>query len=211
MYFDDGIQQNVSKALKLIEPRSMICHVQGCAGLGDCSYQAWVTERVRDWHAEVGGVQRLQCGIYAESHMPAGLWSQVSELSSGDVVIAHFKRPGNQHRHPATNLYSPKGRSEVGESPMLLPSCRSVQTDRGIVLTILQRGEVARQVLRAVLLRMGLVLRVTSRQVSVMFQDDITQALRFSSPGLFICFAANLTSFPRSFPKDGSRHAMTYS
>ncbi|CAE7259088.1 mdm2 [Symbiodinium sp. CCMP2456] len=78
LYFDDGIQQNVSKA--------------------------WVTERVRDWHAEV------------------------SELSSGDVVIAHFKRPGNH--------------------------CRSVQTDRGIVLTILQRGE-----------------------VSVMFQDDITQVI----------------------------------
>ncbi|CAK9062783.1 unnamed protein product [Durusdinium trenchii] len=78
LYFDDGIQQHVSKA--------------------------WVTERIRDWHAEV------------------------SELAPGDVVIAHFKRPGNH--------------------------CRSVQTDRGIVVSILPRGE-----------------------VSVTFQDDITQVV----------------------------------
>ncbi|CAE7434213.1 MDM2 [Symbiodinium natans] len=78
LYFDDGIQQNVSKA--------------------------WVTERIRDWYAEV------------------------LELAPGDVVVAHFKRPGNH--------------------------CRSVQTDRGIVLTLLPRGE-----------------------VSVMFQDDITQVI----------------------------------
>ena len=84
-----------------------------------------MTERVRDWHAEVGRVQRLQCHKRAEEPVPVGLWSEVSELSSGDVVIAHFKRPGNQHRHPATNLYQQKGRSEVGESKAFaqLPKC----------------------------------------------------------------------------------------
>lgn len=66
--------------------------------------KAWVTQRIRDWH------------------------SQVSELSPGDVVIAHFKRPGKHQR--------------------------SEQTDRGIVVTILPRGE-----------------------VSVTFQDDITQVI----------------------------------
>jgi len=78
LYFDDGIQQHVSKA--------------------------WVSERIRDWHAEV------------------------SELAPGDVVISHFKRPGNH--------------------------CRSVQTDRGIVVNLLPRGE-----------------------VSVTFQDEITQVV----------------------------------
>lgn len=78
LYFDDGIQQCVSKA--------------------------WVTERIRSWSAEV------------------------PELAVGDVVVAHFKRPGNH--------------------------CRSVQTDRGIVLSMLPKG-----------------------QVSIMFQDDVTQVI----------------------------------
>lgn len=78
IYFDDGIQQCVSKA--------------------------WVTDRVRSWGAEV------------------------PELAIGDVVIAHFKRPGNH--------------------------CRSVQTDRGIVLSMLPKG-----------------------QVSIVFQDDVTQVI----------------------------------
>lgn len=78
MYFDDGVQQCVSKA--------------------------WVTDRVRDWNKEV------------------------PELSIGDVVLAHFKRPGNQ--------------------------CRSVQTDRGIVLSIFPKG-----------------------QVSLKFQDEVTQVI----------------------------------
>mmetsp|Transcript_19892 Transcript_19892/g.59619 ORF Transcript_19892/g.59619 Transcript_19892/m.59619 type:complete len:472 (+) Transcript_19892:122-1537(+) len=78
LYFDDGVQQCISKA--------------------------WVTERVRCWNAEV------------------------SEIAVGDVVIAHFKRPGNH--------------------------CRSVQTDRGIILSMLPRG-----------------------QVSIMFQDEVTQVI----------------------------------
>mmetsp|Transcript_49834 Transcript_49834/g.126902 ORF Transcript_49834/g.126902 Transcript_49834/m.126902 type:complete len:473 (-) Transcript_49834:139-1557(-) len=78
LYFDDGIQQCVSKA--------------------------WVTERIRNWGAEV------------------------PELAVGDVVVAHFKRPGNH--------------------------CRSVQTDRGIILSMLPKG-----------------------QVSIMFQDDVTQVI----------------------------------
>eukprot|EP00928_Gymnodinium_smaydae_P099287 TRINITY_DN9430_c0_g1_i5.p1 TRINITY_DN9430_c0_g1~~TRINITY_DN9430_c0_g1_i5.p1 ORF type:complete len:479 (-),score=84.89 TRINITY_DN9430_c0_g1_i5:87-1523(-) len=78
LYFDDGIQQCVSKA--------------------------WVTERIRSWSAEV------------------------PELAVGDVVVAHFKRPGNH--------------------------CRSVQTDRGIVLSMLPKG-----------------------QVSIMFQDDVMQVI----------------------------------
>lgn len=78
VYFDDGVQQCISKA--------------------------WVTERVRNWTAEV------------------------QEIAVGDVVIAHFKRPGNH--------------------------CRSVQTDRGIVLSMLPKG-----------------------QVSIMFQDDVTQVI----------------------------------
>eukprot|EP00927_Polykrikos_kofoidii_P040557 TRINITY_DN34645_c0_g1_i2.p1 TRINITY_DN34645_c0_g1~~TRINITY_DN34645_c0_g1_i2.p1 ORF type:complete len:481 (-),score=87.92 TRINITY_DN34645_c0_g1_i2:76-1518(-) len=78
VYFDDGIQQCVTKA--------------------------WVTERVRNWSLEV------------------------SDLAVGDVVVAHFKRPGNH--------------------------CRSVQTDQGIVLSILPKG-----------------------QVSIMFQDDVTQVI----------------------------------
>jgi len=78
LYFDDGIQQCVSKA--------------------------WVTERIRNWGAEV------------------------SELAVGDVVVAHFKRPGNH--------------------------CRSVQTDRGVILSMLPKG-----------------------QVSIMFQDDVTQVI----------------------------------
>ncbi|CAE8586775.1 unnamed protein product, partial [Polarella glacialis] len=78
LYFDDGVQQSISKA--------------------------WVIERVRNWTAEV------------------------QDIASGDVVIAHFKRPGNH--------------------------CRSVQTDRGIVLATLPRGE-----------------------VSVTFQDDVTQVI----------------------------------
>jgi hypothetical protein len=78
LYFDDGIQQCVSKA--------------------------WITSRVRNWNAEV------------------------PELAVGDVVVAHFKRPGNH--------------------------CRSVQTDRGIILSMLPKG-----------------------QISIMFQDDITQVI----------------------------------
>lgn len=78
LYFDDGIQQCVSKA--------------------------WVAERFRDWSAEV------------------------PELAVGDVVVAHFKRPGNH--------------------------CRSVQTDRGIILSMMPKG-----------------------QVSIMFQDDVTQVI----------------------------------
>eukprot|EP00929_Paragymnodinium_shiwhaense_P051189 TRINITY_DN25779_c0_g1_i2.p1 TRINITY_DN25779_c0_g1~~TRINITY_DN25779_c0_g1_i2.p1 ORF type:complete len:470 (+),score=110.55 TRINITY_DN25779_c0_g1_i2:74-1483(+) len=78
LYFDDGIQQCVSKA--------------------------WVTERVRSFKSEV------------------------PELVTGDVVVAHFKRPGNH--------------------------CRSVQTDRGIVMSVLPKG-----------------------QVSIMFQDDVTQVI----------------------------------
>ena len=78
LYFDDGVQQCVSKA--------------------------WITERARVWSAEV------------------------PELAVGDVVSAHFKRPGNH--------------------------CRSVQTDRGIILSMLPKG-----------------------QVSIMFQDSVTQAM----------------------------------
>jgi len=78
LYFDDGVQQCVSKA--------------------------WVTDRIRDWNTEV------------------------PELAVGDVVTAHFKRPGNQ--------------------------CRSMQTDRGIILSILPKG-----------------------QVSIKFQDDVTQVI----------------------------------
>lgn len=78
LYFDDGVQQSVSKA--------------------------WITDVVRKWSAEV------------------------PELAVGDVVVAHFKRPGNH--------------------------CRSVQTDRGIILSMLPKG-----------------------QVSIMFQDDVTQVI----------------------------------
>jgi len=78
LYFDDGVQQQVSKA--------------------------WVTDRIRDWSTEV------------------------PELAVGDVVSAHFKRPGNQ--------------------------CRSVQTDRGIIISVLPKG-----------------------QVSIKFQDDVTQII----------------------------------
>jgi E3 ubiquitin-protein ligase Mdm2 len=78
LYFDDGVQQCVSKA--------------------------WVTDRIRDWSKEV------------------------PELAVGDVVAAHFKCPGNQGR--------------------------SVQTDRGIILSVLPKG-----------------------QVSIKFQDDITQVI----------------------------------
>jgi len=78
LYFDDGIQQCVSKA--------------------------WVTERVKSFALEV------------------------PELAVGDVVVSHFKCPNNL--------------------------CRSVQTDRGIILSMLPKG-----------------------QVSVMFQDDVTQVI----------------------------------
>lgn len=78
IYFDDGVQQCVSKA--------------------------WVTDRIRDWNTEV------------------------PELAVGDVAGAHFKRPGNQ--------------------------CRSVQIDRGIVLSLLPKG-----------------------QISIKFQDDVTQVI----------------------------------
>jgi hypothetical protein len=78
LYFDDGIQQCLSKA--------------------------WITEVTRRWSGDV------------------------PELAVGDVVVAHFKRPGNH--------------------------CRSLQTDRGIILSILPKG-----------------------QVSIMFQDDVTQVI----------------------------------
>lgn len=66
--------------------------------------KAWVADRVRSWAGEV------------------------PDLAVGDVVVAHFKRPGNQ--------------------------CRSVQTDRGIILSMMPRG-----------------------QVSIKFQDEITQVI----------------------------------
>uniref|UniRef100_A0A7S1AFJ6 RING-type domain-containing protein n=1 Tax=Noctiluca scintillans TaxID=2966 RepID=A0A7S1AFJ6_NOCSC len=66
--------------------------------------KAWVTDRVSDWQAR----------------MP--------DLAVGDVVTAHFKRPGNQ--------------------------CRSVQTDQGIVMAVLPRG-----------------------QISINFQDGVAQAI----------------------------------
>jgi len=78
LYFDDGIQQCVSKA--------------------------WFSDRVHNWNAEV------------------------PELAVGDVVVSHFKRPENHSR--------------------------SVQTDRGIILAMLPKG-----------------------QVSIMFQDSVTQVI----------------------------------
>jgi len=73
-------------------------------GIQQCASKAWITQQLRNWHVEV------------------------PELAVGDVVVAHFKRPGNH--------------------------CRSVQTDRGIILSNLPKG-----------------------QVSIMFQDDITQVI----------------------------------
>jgi len=66
--------------------------------------KAWVADRIRDWCVEV------------------------PEVAIGDVVAAHFKRPGNQ--------------------------CRSAQMDRGVLVSMMPRG-----------------------QVSIKFQDDITQVI----------------------------------
>merc|ERR1712080_433978 len=73
-------------------------------GIRQCVSKAWIADRVHDWNAEV------------------------MELSVGDVVISHFKRPENHSR--------------------------SVQTDRGIILAMLPKG-----------------------QVSIMFQDSVTQVI----------------------------------
>mmetsp|Transcript_69232 Transcript_69232/g.129233 ORF Transcript_69232/g.129233 Transcript_69232/m.129233 type:complete len:471 (+) Transcript_69232:102-1514(+) len=66
--------------------------------------KAWVTDKVTTWV------------------------EKVPDLAIGDVVVAHFKRPGNQ--------------------------CRSVQTDRGIIMSMMPRG-----------------------QVSIKFQDGVTQVI----------------------------------